>query len=79
MEQQSSKRKQVLKRCCLCERDIHGNSFANHLKTDCHLLKTGVRKKGEICKLIVEATEFENHLVSDRHVMSRTKGAKQTI
>ena len=77
MEQQNSKRKKVMKQCGVCEQDIQRTSFAKHLKTDCHLLKTVMTKKSESWKFIVEANELENHFVSDRHVMSRTKGVKQ--
>ena len=55
--------------CCICERDIDGSTFANHSRTDGHLLKTGEWIKRDICILIVEANEFENHLVSDNHIM----------
>ena len=79
MEHQSSKAKNVMEHCCICERNIYGSSFAKHSRTDGHLLKTGERIKCDICKLNVEATEFENQLVSDIHFIKRTIGIKIEI
>ena len=66
-----------MKHCDVCERDIHRSSFANQLRNDGPLLKTGERIKCDICQRIVEATEFQKHLVNEGHKMIRTKGLRK--
>ena len=39
MEQESSRRRNVLKRCGVSEQDTHRSSFTNHLRTDGFYLK----------------------------------------
>ena len=62
-----------MKQCDVCERDIHRNSFANHLRTDGPLLESGERNNCLTWELIAEKEDFGNHLTSYRHKMNRTK------
>ena len=47
MEQQSSKRKNVMKRWSGCDSDVDGNTFAFHLRTD------GLKRLEEKCVIFV--------------------------
>ena len=62
MEQQSSKTKNVKKRCNLCEGNNHSRSLANQLRTDVDILKTGDGLKCDICRLSVGATVLREKL-----------------
>ena len=79
MEHQISKKKNVMKHCNVCERDIHRSSFGNCLMTNVHWLKKGHKIKCDNCRLIGKTTEFENHLFSDSYLKIDQDVSNQNI
>ena len=77
MKQQRSKTEKVRKRCNVCERDIHRINFGNRLRTDRHLLETGVRKNCRICEFFIESKGYQSSVHSDSHTEKRTRTLKK--
>ena len=57
-----------IKDVTLCAQDIDWSSFAPHLSSNSHLLKTGDRVRYETCKTVqVFRPEYDNHLLTEEH------------
>ena len=51
----------VKKNCNVCEPEILGSSFANHLRTVNNFLRTGEEK--DTCKLLLNSTDLDTHRI----------------